>query len=185
MKLNYEADEALLLKFKQGDDLAMKHFMKDHWPAFRNYIVKKGCPPESAEALYVDCITQLWINIEAGKLEPPLTGGLKTYLFKIGHFLNLKQFSSSFGRHHQLAEEFPDFADPAGLDWVNDSLEKAEWLNNVLQRLEKGCRDILTLFYLKGWPGESIVEELGLPSTGAFRVKKMRCLQRLRNLIEG
>ena len=182
MKVNYGADESLLMKFKQGDDRAMQQFMKDTWPAFRNFMLKKGCPEDKTRELFVDSITQLWMNIDAEKLSPPLSASLKTYLFSIGHFLNLKQFSSSFGKKHQYLEETLELPEVLDLYLVIDFKAQKEWLNALLQKLDETCRNILSLFYLQDWPGESIVQELGLPSTGAFRVKKFRCLEKLRGL---
>ena len=158
----------------------MQKFMKDTWPAFQNFMLKKGCPRDKVMELFVDSITQLWMNIEAEKLTPPLRARLKTYLFSIGHFLNLKRISSSFGKKHEYMEEMLDLPEVLDLYLVIDFKVQKEWLNELLQKLDNTCQRILFLFYFQDWPGESIAQELGLPSTGAFRVKKHRCLEKLR-----
>lgn len=176
---DYQQDEQLLLVLQTGDTQAWQQLYSDMRSPFRLFFLRYT--QEESEIvleLYQDAMVVLHRKVTEGSLVAPLRSSLKTYLIGIGKMLYRKRRSQQ-----QWTDEIPEVAVPAGVEDRLAQAELAQQVQSWLQKLEEGCREVLTMVYLRGYSMEAVMERLSLPSTGAARKRKFDCLKKLRKLM--
>lgn len=182
-------DAELFAAIKSGRHELLDELYRQHRGAFLTYAQRQlFATEEDAADCFQDAVIAFYKNIVSGKLEV-LTCGIRTYLFAIGKRL-------VYRRNQQRQRESPTDPD-AGIGLGNDpSAEldmsllnrfeddhRKEMLAGALAKLGEECQRILTLFYYHRYPIESIQNTLDFSSPGAVRIKKMRCLDKLKQFI--
>jgi len=182
-------DAELFVAIKQGQHELLDELYVRHRAAFLTYAQRQLYATEDDAAdCFQDAVIAFYKNIVSGRLEE-LTCGIRTYLFAIGKRLVYRKNQQ---RHREVPSD-PDAGiglgnDPAGeldmslLNRFEDDHRKA-LLASALGQLGDTCRELLTLFYYHRYPIESIQNSLNLSSPGATRIKKMRCLDKLKKIL--
>lgn len=143
-----------------------------------------SCSETDAADCFQDAVIVFYKNVRNGRLTE-LTSSLKTYLFAIG-----KRLVSGQRRRQkrEMTTDYDEWPLPGEVDIsLYDRIEddhRRTTVESALERLGDPCRTILRLFYYHQYPIESIQSSLGMASPGAVRIKKMRCLEKLRSLID-
>ena len=177
---NYPDDDRRLQQLAADDGKAWKELYDNMRSPFRLFFIKYGAmPPEDALELYQDAMVALYRNVVNGKLQPPLSSTLKTYLFGIGKIL-LKKKGEGAGNWD---DDIPELPIEPEIESRQEQSAKAELVRRLLGKVGESCRQVLELAYLRGFVMEAIAEELGLPSAGAARKRKHDCLKKLRDLL--
>ncbi|MBB4079497.1 RNA polymerase sigma factor (sigma-70 family) [Lewinella aquimaris] len=179
-------DHALFESIKNGRYELIDELYLGHRNAFVTYAQRQlYATEEDAADCFQDAVIAFYKNIVSGRLQV-LTCSIRTYLFSIGKRL-------VYRRNHQRQRELPTDheagVNPADeLDWsLIDRFEQEHdrtRLITAMDKLGKVCREILTLYYYHHYPIESITQSLDLPSDGATRIRKMRCLKELKKLVK-
>ncbi len=168
-----------------GDEDLFARLYRENRNAFITYAQRQlGATEEDAADCFQDAVIAFHENLTSGRLTE-LTCSERTYLFAIGKRYVYRR------NHHRKREQPTDHEagiNPADeLDWsLVDRFEddhRRTLLLRAINQLGDACRDILTLFYYKNYPIESIQDALGFSSPGAVRIKKMRCLDKLKGLL--
>lgn len=182
-------DAELFAAIKQGRHELLDELYVRHREAFLNYAQRQLYATEDDAAdCFQDAVIAFYKNIVSGRLVE-LTCGIRTYLFAIGKRLVYRKNQL---RHREMPSD-PDAGiglgnDPAGeldmslLNRFEDDHRKA-LLAGALAKMGDTCRELLTLFYYHRYPIESIQNSLNLSSPGATRIKKMRCLDKLKQIL--
>lgn len=179
------SDEVLFDRIKGGQHDLIEQLYRQHRDAFVRYASQQlYANEEDAADCFQDAVIVFYKNVVSGKLVD-LTCSIRTYLFAVGKRMVYK-------RNQQRQREAPadldtdrnpsDELDLSLYDRIDDEHRRAVLLSGM-NRLGETCRRILTLFYYHRYPIESIQTTLELSSPGAVRVKKMRCLDQLKQLI--
>lgn len=181
-----QEDKVLFESIKGGRHELIDQLYLRHRNAFVTYAQRQlYATEEDAADCFQDAIIAFYKNIVSGRLSE-LTCSIRTYLFSIGKRL-------VYRRNHQRQREQPTDHEaginPADeLDWsLIDRFEEQHHRTRLLAALDKlgePCRELLTLYYYHHYPIESVMNALGLPSAGATRIKKMRCLKELKKLVK-
>ena len=176
----YARDEDRLRELALGGDAAWRAFYDDLRSPFRLFFLKHtNWNPDQVMSLYQDVMVVVHRKVTRGDLVAPLRSSLRTYLFGVGKMIYRKQG----GTKVQWEEEIPDVAVPASVEDRIAERERAEWVRDLLQRMDDKCREILEMVYLSGFSMEAVAEDLQLSGAGSARKRKFDCLQRLRKLI--
>ncbi|PPK84784.1 RNA polymerase sigma factor (sigma-70 family) [Neolewinella xylanilytica] len=179
-------DTTLFEAIKRGDHHLIDQLYLQHRDAFVTYAQRQLYATEADAAdCFQDAVIAFYKNIVSGKLQE-LTCSIRTYLFSIGKRLVYRRNKK---RQREPATDHEAGINPADeLDWsLIDRFEHAhqqEVLQTAMNKIGSPCREILTLYYYHHYPIESITESVGLPSDGATRIKKMRCLKELKKLVK-
>ena len=179
-------DQALFEAIRGGRHELIDRLYLDHRDAFVSYAGRQLNATEADAAdCFQDAVIAFYKNVVAGRLTE-LTCSIRTYLFSIGKRLVYRRNEK---RQRERPTDHEAGVNPADqLDWsLVDRFEQEHdrrRLRAALERLGSPCREILTLYYYHRYPIESIAESLGLPSAGATRVKKMRCLNALKEHVK-
>lgn len=179
-------DTALFEAIRGGNHTLLDRLYLDHRAAFVTFACRQlFATEEDAADCFQDAVIAFYKNIVSGRLQE-LTCSIRTYLFSIGKRL-------VYRRNHQRQREQPTDHEagvqPADeLDWSLIDRFEHEHQRSVLlaamNKLGEPCRKILTLYYYHHYPMNSVAESVGLPSAGATRIKKMRCLKELKKLVK-
>jgi len=182
-------DAELFVAIKQGQHKLLDELYIRHREAFLTYAQRQlFATEEDAADCFQDAVIAFYKNIVNGKLQE-LTCSTRTYLFAIGKRLVYRKNQQ---RHREVTSD-PD----AGIGLGNDPADELDMsllnrfeddhrkalLAGALAKMGDTCRELLTLFYYHRYPIESIQNSLSLSSPGATRIKKMRCLDKLKKIL--
>ena len=182
-------DAALFAAIKAGNHQLLDELYKAHREAFLTYAQRQLYATETDAAdCFQDAVIAFYKNVRSGRMTE-LTCSLRTYLFGIGKRL-------VYRRNKRRQREMPTDPD-SGIGLGNDPTSEQDLsllnrfeddhrkalLARALPLLGPTCQQVLTLFYYHQYPIESIQTSLNLSSPGAVRIKKMRCLEKLKNLL--
>ncbi|MGB3801695.1 MAG: sigma-70 family RNA polymerase sigma factor [Lewinella sp.] len=179
-------DTPLFEAIKRGEHHRIEQLYLQHRDAFVTYAQRQLYATEADAAdCFQDAVIAFYKNIVSGRLEE-LTCSIRTYLFSIGKRLVYRRNQK---RQRERPTDHEEGINPADeLDWsLIDRFEHAhqrDVLQAAIHKIGSPCREILTLYYYHHYPIESITESVGLPSDGATRIKKMRCLKELKKLVK-
>ncbi|OAV43001.1 RNA polymerase sigma factor [Lewinella sp. 4G2] len=182
-------DAALFAAIKAGKYQLLDELYVAHREAFIIYAQRQLYATETDAAdCFQDAVIAFYKNVQSGRMTE-LTCTMRTYLFGIGKRL-------VYRRNKQRQREVPTDHD-AGRGIGNDPTteldlsllnrfeddHRRQLMAAALPQLGGSCQQILTLFYYHRYPIESIQTTLDLSSPGAVRIKKMRCLEKLKALL--
>lgn len=179
MSEGYPHDDAQLEQLRRGHQEAWRTLYEEARSPFRLYFIRYGTAPEIATEMFQEAMVILNRNIRTGKLQAPLKSTLRTYIIGIGRILLMRKGANT----QQWEGEIPDIPVVPEIEDQEEQKEKAHFARQLLDRLGSPCRELLELFYLKGYVMEAIARELGLPSPGAARRRKHDCLRKMRELL--
>ena len=177
------------MAIKAGRHELLDELYKAHREAFVTYAQRQlYATEEDAVDCFQDAVIAFYKNVQSGRMTE-LTCAMRTYLFGIGKRL-------VYRRNQKRMREVP--TDPQeGIGLENDPTTEHDLsllnrfdddhrkalLARALPLLGSSCQQILTLFYYHRYPIESIQDALDFSSSGAVRIKKMRCLDKLKKLL--
>ena len=182
-------DTALLVAIKSGRHELLNELYMQHREAFVTFAQQRLHATEAdAVDCFQDAVIAFYKNVRSGRLTE-LTCSLRTYLFGIGKRLiyrrnqkRLREIPTDPDEGHGLGSDPTTEQDLSLLNRYDDDHRK-QVLARALPQLGEKCQQVLTLFYYHHYPIESIQEALGFSTPGAVRIKKMRCLNQLKKLV--
>lgn len=182
-----QKDEKILQAILEGNESVFKKLFEDYWQEFRLYFLREHkLSEEEVLEIYCSTFATLHLKIQNGKLTTPLTSLLKTFVFGIGknqvlqHFdrirrkreVSVEDWHKVYGSQHELSDV--------------EALFKQEYAKNIVERmissLGEKCQKLIKLTFWQKFADESIMEQMGFPSTIAVRQKRFKCIETLRNL---
>lgn len=134
----------------------------------------------TARDCFQEAMSNLYLNAYGGQLKPS-NATLKTYIFAIGknHILkNNQKYHRESGLKGLEDEDDETFIDQI-YDPDQEKTIEAEKVSELLDDMEKPCRQLLQLVYLSSYTYEQIAEKLGC-SQHVLRTKKWRCLKKIK-----
>ncbi|MCB9273662.1 MAG: sigma-70 family RNA polymerase sigma factor [Lewinellaceae bacterium] len=177
---SYPEDDQLIRQLAAGDEGAWRRLYDDMRSPFRLFFIRYGAmAPEDALNLFQEAMVVLHRNCTGGKIQPPLTSSIKTYLFGIGKILLKKNGVDT--RHWD--DDIPELPVAPEVESREDQRANAELVRRLLDKIGEPCKRLLELIFVHGYVMDAVAEELELPSAGAARKRKFDCLKKMRDLI--
>ncbi|MBE7177595.1 MAG: sigma-70 family RNA polymerase sigma factor [Mucilaginibacter polytrichastri] len=150
---------------------------------------KYGLPPEEAGSVYTDTVLAVIGNIVSGRFAE--RSSLKTYIHQI--FSNkcvdlLRKKSTNRGKmddavpYDSLSYELPDETRT-----VIEKLIRQDMMQQIGEKMKEigeKCRELLLLFE-DGYADREIAGMMQYQSAAVVKTTRLRCLERLRNLVTG
>ena len=178
-------DHELLRRLQAGEYELLNEVYRRYRGEFVEWAGRRyNCTEADAADGFQDAVIVLYKNVRSGRLTE-LSSSLKTYLFAIGKHLVFKQQQRLQREQPTDYDEFPLSGEELDLSVLRqfDADHARQVVTAAMAHLDEKCREILRLFYYHQYPIESIQTALGMSSAGAVRVKKMRCLDELKALL--
>lgn len=178
------SEHQLILLLKQSDEKALKMLYIDNRKSFINFARKFSVSEDDIVDVYQDAIIVLHEKAIQGGLDN-LTCSIRTYLLGIGKYM----LYDKARKNNKSVSDFPiEKEDYNYREMANDFLEEEpNQLQFLLQKafvtLGKKCKEVLTLFYYRGYTIDEIAEKLDYENKNVAKSQKSRCIKQLKEKI--
>ncbi|OUS01394.1 hypothetical protein A9Q86_06305 [Flavobacteriales bacterium 33_180_T64] len=177
-------DATVIEALKNRDQKTLKYIYEDNRLAFISFAKKYPIVEDDILDIYQDAIIALRENAINGKIDN-LKSELKTYLFSIGKYMIYDKLKQQKRMH--LVEDNSSFIeneDTFTFSINNDELtSEQKQLQVAFKTLGQKCKDVLTLFYYRGFDLEDIMNALNYTNKDVVKSQKSRCVKSLKRMI--
>ncbi len=177
-------DSAVIEALKNRDPNALKQIYSNNRLAFIGFAKKYPIAEEDVIDIYQDAIIALRDNAVNGTIDD-LKSELKTYLFSIGKYMIYSKLKQQKKTH--LVEDSSRFInDEETITYninINELTNEQKQLQAAFISLGQKCKEVLTLFYYRGFDLEDIMKKLNYTNKDVVKSQKSRCLKSLKSLI--
>ncbi len=168
---------------KKGDKNTLLALYKEHKESFYNYAQRFSIRDEVLQDIYHDATIALHENAIDGKLNN-LNCSIKTYLFSIGKNMIYEQLRKD---KKTLTLDISTYKENYIYDVAYDNTLENEEQKKLLQglnQLGESCKNLLHLFYYRGFTTTEIKETLGYNSIDVVKSMKWKCLKKLKTIVK-
>ena len=136
---------------------------------------------EEAKDHFQEALIGLYKNVKTGRVDT-LEASIKTYLFTIGKNIILNAL-----KRKEIEAKVYGSMTIENDNVINDRYER-EGIVNLIKRLYLAigspCKEILEMYYEKGFDMESIANRIGYKNSDVAKKKKYECLKALEERIK-
>ncbi len=176
-------ESEVLVALKNDDKSVLKSVYLEHKSAFISFSKTYNIDSEDALDIYQDAIIALRENALKGHLDN-LKSGLKTYLFSIGKYMCYKRLKEKKKLHLTYSIKETNDLDELTITDINYTFNtRQRQLQVAFKSLGAQCKTLLSLFYLRGFTLDEIVEELNYSNKDVAKSQKSRCLKSLKKIV--
>lgn len=178
-------EQQLILLLKEADKDVLRRLYTQYRSPFMAF-ARMFCSNEhDILDAYQDAIIVLQEKAINGDLDN-LSCSLKTYVFGVGKYLlyNTLRKQKKKVAEMSLEQEAYDYS-TITLDFLaeNEPNEQQLQLQKAFATLGKKCKEVLSLFYYRGYTIEEIGERLNYENKNVVKSQKSRCLKQLKDKI--
>lgn len=176
-------DNHVLELLKKRDQQALREVYTSNKEGFVAFAKKYSIANDDILDIYQDVIIALLENIALGKLET-LNSSLKTYLFSIGKYMIYDYLRKK--KKMKLVTSFKNEDFEGDFENEFDFLFNKELTGNQkklyasFNKLGDKCKEVLSLFYYRGFTIDEISEHLNYNNKDVVKSQKSRCLKSLK-----
>ena len=166
----------------QVSDRAFREIYLNYYPIAERYILQNSGTSEDAKDIFQEAVVALYKNLHREKFT--LTTSLRNYLISIVRKLWLYRLRE--GRRKRLGMDYTNLADPVKpIDEIDeDVVDLAVVCRELLEQMDEACVTVLTKFYFQKQSMKQIAEAMKYSSAQVAKNKKMRCINKLRRMLE-
>ena len=178
-------DDALIAAIRGGDERALAHLYRLHWPMVSHFVLQNSGSEDDAQDVYQEGVMVFYEKVRDGSLE--LSCQIKTYLYAVCRRLWLKRLTSKsrFGVRLLDDEEHGAYLNTGAQDDVLAAEEQDRrfaTMSEALASLGEPCRSLLEGFYLLDKSMQDLTAEFGYTNADNAKNQKYKCLVRLKKL---
>jgi len=179
------SEQQLIQLLKEADKDVLKRIYTEHRSSFIFFAQKFCSSKEDIVDAYQDAIIVLQEKAIQGKIEE-LNCTLKTYLFGIGKYMlyeKMRKQNKMVSEPKSKHEEYNYHS--IATDFLGEEPNKKELqLQHAFATLGKKCKEILSLFYYRGYTIEEIYLYLNYENKNVVKSQKSRCIKQLKDKIK-
>jgi len=176
--------KSLVNALKNDDRTLLKSIYLEHKTAFIGFSNKYELDYDDILDIYQDAIIALRENAIKGHLDS-LKSELRTYLFSIGKYMIYKRLNEKRKLYTtEVFEDPDDFEELKIIDIGYDFNSRQKLLQKAFKQLGEKCKEVLNLFYFRGFTLDDIVVELNYNNKDVVKSQKSRCIKTLKALIK-
>ena len=178
-------DDALIAAIRAGDERALAHLYRLHWPMVSHFVLQNSGSEDDAQDVYQEGVMVFYEKVRDGSLE--LSCQIKTYLYAVCRRLWLKRLTSKsrFGVRLLDDEEHGPYLNTGAEEDVLAAEEQDRrfaTMSEALTHLGEPCRSLLEGFYLFDKSMQDLTAEFGYTNADNAKNQKYKCLVRLKKL---
>ncbi len=178
-------DDALIAAIRDGDERALAHLYRLHWPMVSHFVLQNSGSEDDAQDVYQEGVMVFYEKVRDGSLE--LSCQIKTYLYAVCRRLWLKRLTSKsrFGVRLLDDEEHGPYLNTGAEEDVLAAEEQDRrfaTMGEALDHLGEPCRSLLEGFYLLDKSMQDLTAEFGYTNADNAKNQKYKCLVRLKKL---
>lgn len=179
-------DEEIFRRIKARDEPFIALIYEYYWRSFYPFILKIGQLEEAnIKEIYLQAFAVFCYKIQQGELKWPMRSSLKTYLFGVGKIFLRKFWDKRKGdrlRFDELPEESPNQQIEQDIEGYYEQKDRRTFLAACLKKVGERCQQILHFKYFLDFADDAIAREMNIPSEGAVRQLRFKCLKKIRDL---
>lgn len=180
------SEQQLILLLKEADKEVLRSLYTKYRGPFISFARRFCSNDHDILDAYQDAIIVLQEKAIKGDLDA-LRCSLKTYVFGIGKHLLYNTLRKQKKKVTQMsvAEEVYDYSMIAS-DFLeeNQLSERQIQLQKAFATLGKKCKEVLSLFYYRGYTIEEIGQRLNYENKNVVKSQKSRCLKQLKEKVQ-
>ncbi|MGY3088266.1 RNA polymerase sigma factor (sigma-70 family) [Hymenobacter sp. UYAg731] len=178
-------DDALIAAIRGGDERALAHLYRLHWPMVSHFVLQNSGTEDDAQDVYQEGVMVFYEKVRDGSLE--LSCQIKTYLYAVCRRLWLKRLTSKsrFGVRLLDDEEHGPYLNTGAeedLLAAEEQDRRFATMGEALNHLGEPCRSLLEGFYLLDKSMQDLTAEFGYTNADNAKNQKYKCLVRLKKL---
>ena len=178
-------DDALITAIRSGDERALAHLYRLHWPMVSHFVLQNSGSEDDAQDVYQEGVMVFYEKVRDGSLE--LSCQIKTYLYAVCRRLWLKRLTSRsrFGVRLLDDEEHGPYLNTGAEDDLLAAEEQDRrfaTMGEAMAHLGEPCRSLLEGFYLLDKSMQDLTAEFGYTNADNAKNQKYKCLVRLKKL---
>lgn len=173
-------ESEVITGLKKGDNAVLKKIYVAYRPDFIAFARKFSVSEDDIVDCYQDAIIALQEQAIKGKLNN-LKSSVKTYLFGIGKYMIYEKARKNNKTVMHIADS--KTIDEVPVDFSQEINKQQQQLKKGFEKLGKKCRQVLTLFYYRGYTIEEIAEHLNYENKNVVKSQKSRCLKQLKQML--
>ena len=146
------------------------------YPKVEKLVLSKGGTKADAQDVFQEALIVLYRKVTSTNFE--LTSQLSTYLYSVSRFLWKDELIKS---NKLKGTEFKIELIPEELNELEEIVTKENKLKQVekvLETISEKCREVLQLFYFKGYKMKEIAKKMGYTSERVARTYKYKCMEK-------
>ena len=178
------SEHQLVLLLKKSDKAALKMLYTENRNPFINFARKFRVSEEDIVDTYQDAIIALTEKAFLGEMDN-LSCSVRTYLFGIGKYMLYEKAR----KNKKRVLDFPLEKEDYNYREISQNFIGEE-PNNLQIALQKGfaslgkkCKEVLSLFYYRGYTIDEISEKLNYKDKNVVKSQKSRCMKQLKEKI--
>ncbi|SDR92392.1 RNA polymerase sigma factor, sigma-70 family [Polaribacter sp. KT25b] len=178
-------EQQTLLLLKQADKNALKMVYTENRTPFINFARTLGISDDDILDVYQDAIIVLQEKALKGEIDH-LKCTIKTYLFGIGKYMLYEKTRKNNKKIKDFSLEKEDYNyKEISNKFLDDEPNQFQLLlQKAFTTLGKKCKEVLTLFYYRGYTIDEITDALNYDNKNVVKSQKSRCLKQLKEKIK-
>jgi RNA polymerase sigma-70 factor (ECF subfamily) len=172
---------------RSGSDAILGRVYEESRNPFIHFAARYGLPREDVVDVYQDAFMAFYDNVMSGKVQE-FTSSITTYIISIGKYKMLDKIRSKKRTVHpefdvSVLLEKNELLDNLDLDEPEQTVEQQQFYAHF-ETLGKKCKEILDLFYYRGFTISDILDLGEYTSENVIKSTKSRCIKTLRERID-
>ena len=182
----HKVESITLQDLKEGSDKVLQSVYEDNRPKFLNFAKRYNLPDEDLVDIYQEAYIAFYDNVMNGKITS-FTSSISTYIISIGKYI----IFDTLKKNKKMV--YPDFdiSILRNKDELIDHLDietetlttEQQLLHKHFSSLGKKCKELLDLFYYRGFTIKDILEHTEYNTENVIKSAKSRCMKTLKERI--
>jgi RNA polymerase sigma factor (sigma-70 family) len=178
---DFTTDIQVVEAIKAGDPEGIKYLYKQYYSMIAEFILKNNGLKEDAEDIFQETLISMISNIR--KSDFNLTSKLSSYMYSISRNMWLYRLRKIKSGPFIIKDSQEGIADDSQIPELELFEDKHRLIAKLFDKISVECQKILSGFYFENKALKDIGVQMNY-TEGSIRVKKSRCMDSLKKLVE-
>lgn len=178
---DFTTDIQVIEAIKAGDPNGIKYLYKQYYSMIADFILKNSGLKEDAEDIFQETLISMISNIR--KADFNLTSKLGSYLYSISRNMWLYRLRKIKSGPFLIKDSYEAIEDESQIPEMELFEDRHHMIAKLFDKISVECQKILSGFYFENKALKDIGVQMNY-TEGSIRVKKSRCMDSLKKLVE-
>lgn len=183
--LDFSAENELIRSLATGNNVAFRQVYKQSYKIVVGTLVKMGADEQDAEDVYQQCMLVLYNKCKENNFS--LDCKIPTFMTSVAKNIWFKQLDKEKRKNKNESGyaqllEIEDSSLLLDFNKIQHNEERVRQLNEALEKLGTGCKEILLAYYIDKKSMQDIAETFNYTNAQNAKTQKHKCLNRLKKI---